>query len=123
MVVARRSVTTCMALEPVLYRGELAALVGPERWYPAASWMLERPSDDPDVRFVMFMCLYRQQVQLGALPGPFTSERAELWARCVLIDPDELRARRDLKDSALAEVFGVPVDQVAAARKDAGDER
>jgi hypothetical protein len=107
-----------VTLEPVLYRDQLVALVGPERFHLIAPWLQDQPGDDPDVRFVLFMCQFREQVERGALPGPFSSERAELWARCVLIDPAQLRARWNRSDAALAEHFGVPVDQVAAARED-----
>ena len=107
-----------MSLDPVVYRGELVALVGPERFHLIAPWLQDRPDDDPEVRFVTFMCHYRQQIELGELPAPFTSERAELFARCVLIDPDELEARWSLPDDQLATFFGVPADQIAVARRE-----
>ena len=110
------SVPVLVSLEPVVYRGELVALVGAERFHVVAPWLQDRPSDDADLRFVLFMCHYRCQVETGELPGPFTSERAAFWARCVLIDSEELMERSDLSDPELAEHFGVPVDQITAAR-------
>jgi hypothetical protein len=105
-------------LEPVVFRGELVALAGPERFHIVAPWLQERPDGDPDLRFVVFMCLFRRQIELGELPGPFTSERAELWARCALIEADELLARWDISDDALVVEFGAPADQIAIARRE-----
>jgi hypothetical protein len=100
-------------LVPVEYAGELVALVSPERVHIIAPWLLDRPAGDPDLRFVAFICACCGEVLNGRLPGPFTSELGETWARIALIDTTELTA---LDDADAAAILNVPVEQLQRAR-------
>jgi hypothetical protein len=73
---------------------------------------------DPELRFVAAMCLYSRDVDAGEVPGPFTSGDAELYARCVLMPDEEFERHARERDGELARSFGVPVEQVAAKRRD-----
>ena len=69
------------------------------------------------------MCVFAERVNTGELPGPYSDHRAELYARSALIDDNEfLRADGEgVSDEALAERFNVPVEQIAAKRRDLDD--
>jgi hypothetical protein len=103
-------------LEPVLYAGELVALVSPRRAYIVAPWLRERPSGDADLRFVAYMCAYGVEVLAGRLPGPFTSATAEAVVRRALIPPSQLSALQTESDAKAAVLLRVPVAQIARAR-------
>jgi hypothetical protein len=100
-------------LVPVEYAGELVALVSRQRVHVVSPGLLARPAGDPDLRFVAFMCACCGEVLNGRLPGPFTSELGEMWARLALIDTTELAA---LDDADAAAVLNVPVEQLQRAR-------
>ena len=103
----------------VMYRGEIAAMVGGRRFYLAPQFD-HLDLDDPLVVFVSFMASYALAVKDGSAPGPYTDERAERFARLVLIDDDEFRefdANR-FEDRLIAGHFGVPVEQVEEKRHD-----
>ena len=79
-------------------------------------WLRERPAADPDLRFVVFMCLCWHEAYHGRLTGPITNELAEQWARAALIDPDDV-AHADGEDDVLtARALNVPVEQLQAVR-------
>jgi hypothetical protein len=103
----------------VMYQGEIVAIVGSRRFYLAPQ-LDDLQLDDPLVVFVSFMASYALQVKDGSAPGPFTDERAERFARLVLMDDDEFRAldANRLEDDLIAGHFSVPVEQVAAKRDD-----
>jgi hypothetical protein len=104
------------AVAPVEYRGELVALVSHDRIHVISPWLLERPSGDPDLRFVIFMCLGWAEAFHGRLDGPMTNELAGQWARAALIGPDALESVHDWSDEVAASALNVPVDQLRAAR-------
>jgi hypothetical protein len=66
------------------------------------------------------MAAFAERVRRGEVSGPYTDARAELYARCALIDDDEFARRdsADVADESLADHFGVPVEQIAAKRAD-----
>jgi hypothetical protein len=69
------------------YDGELVALVSAERVHIISPRLASAPVGDPDLRFVAFMCLCCGEVLRGHVPGPYTQELGELWARqAVAID-------------------------------------
>ena len=105
----------------IVYRDEVVGCAGATRFYPAPR-VAALPDDDPVRPFVSLMAVFARQVREGAAPGPYTHERAELYARLVLIDDDEFRmlAANRLDDRLLAGHFGVPLEQVAAKREDLG---
>ena len=71
-------------LRPVTYRGELVALAGRKRFHLLAPWLDDRPASDPELRFVVLLCLYHQQVLRGQIPESADPEVAERWAHLVL---------------------------------------
>ncbi len=65
-------------MHPVIHDGRVVAVAGRERCYitdglESGTW-----------RLVAAMCLFHREVEQGRAPGPFTSERAEHWARLFL---------------------------------------
>ena len=68
---------------PVVVDGELVAVTGPEGCAIVAEL-------DPAVhRLAAAMCLFYDEVASGRAPGPFTSRRAERWARTLLLKLDQ----------------------------------
>jgi hypothetical protein len=78
-------------LVPIEYEGELVALVSAERVHIISPRLATRPAGDPDLRFVAYMCLCCGEVLRGHLPGPYTQELGELWARQALAIADTNR--------------------------------
>jgi hypothetical protein len=103
----------------IVYEGEIVATVGARRIYLAGA---ARELDDADPRlfFVSLMGAYALHLRDEPGLGPYTDERAERFARCVLIDDGEFRMldANELDDRLLAGHFGVPVEQVAKKRDD-----
>jgi hypothetical protein len=107
------------SVQAIHYRGRLVA-VATSRQVFLAPEVQALPAGHPHVRMVALMCLYARDVASGDLPGPFDQARAELFARCVLIDDDEFARLAGLPDPALARHFRVPVEHFAAKRLDLG---
>jgi hypothetical protein len=95
----------------VVYNGATLAIVGPTRCHVLMSGL-----DAPTLRFALTMCLYNGEVEAGRAPGPFSSERAEQWARWVLLGQSLDLLRHGNNDSEVAGHLQVPVEQVALAR-------
>lgn len=103
----------------ITYRGEIVATAGARRLY-ASPRILGLDDADPLVMFVSLMGAYAFQVREEPELGPYTDERAERFARCVLIDDEEFRmldANR-LEDLVIAGHFDVPIEQVQEKRRD-----
>jgi hypothetical protein len=78
---------------------------------------LER--DHPRRRFVGVVALVARQMALDPDPEPYNEDLAQFYARILLIPNDEFELlREDLSDTELAERFNVPLEQVAAKRRD-----
>lgn len=60
---------------PITHHGQVAAIVAAGRAIIAT----ELP--DTERRAVQAKCLYALQVQAGELPGPYSPEQADLYAR------------------------------------------
>ena len=75
-------------LRPVMYRGELVALAGRDRFHLLAPWLDERPASDRELQFVALLCLYHRQVFRGALPASADPGVAERWATLALAKID-----------------------------------
>jgi hypothetical protein len=103
----------------ICYQGELVAVATCRRVFLAPR-IAQLPEGDPELRFVAAMCLYSRDVDEGEVPGPYSDEDAELYARCVLIPDDSFEAHASRRDKDVASRFGVPVDQVGAKRRDVG---
>src|SRR4051812_8676674 len=71
------------------YRQHLFTLVSARRIHIVAPWLLGRPAADADLRFVAYMCLCCGEVLHGNLPGPYTNELGEAWAREALAYADD----------------------------------
>jgi len=69
-----------------MYRGELVALAGRHRFHLLAPWLDDRPPADPELQFVVLLCLYHRQVITGALPPSADPQVAERWATLALGD-------------------------------------
>ncbi len=103
----------------ISYRGEIVASAGARRLYLAPR-IAALDDTHPLVSFVAFMTAYAMKVRDGSAPGPYTDERAERFARLVLMADEEFRMleANELNDDVIAGHFGVPVEQVAAKRGD-----
>jgi hypothetical protein len=104
----------------ITYRGQLVALVvngdlavfSPEVEALAAS--------EPLFRFAAAMCRLAMGLELGLDAGPYDEERAEAYARELLMPEDGFAALATLPDAYLAACFGVPADQVPERRAELG---
>jgi hypothetical protein len=103
----------------ITYAGELVAIATPARVHLAPE-IAVLPRGDPRLRFVAAMCLYSRDVDLDEVAGPYRSEDAELYARCLLLPDEEFELHRREPDDRLAARFRVPVEQVCAKRNDIG---
>jgi hypothetical protein len=101
----------------IRYRGRLVAGVDAEQavLMPEIA-ALER--DHPRRVFVAFMCAYAFDVTAGTLPGPYTDEDAELFARCALMPDSDFDRVQAESEATLAEAFNVPLEQVMLKRDD-----
>ena len=108
-------------LQPITYWGRLVACVTAARLF-VVDQLERRPSADPELRFVLFMCAYARDVITGELTGPCSDEHARAYARAALI-PNEL-IERPLDDVVhAARALGVPVDELTRARDDHRSQR
>jgi hypothetical protein len=103
----------------ICYQGELVAIATRRRVFLAPR-IAGLPEGDPELRFVAAMCLYSRDIDEGEVPAPYGDEDAELYARCVLIPDHSFEIHAAERDENLASRFGVPVEQVAAKRRDLG---
>jgi hypothetical protein len=103
-----------MTLQPITYRGRTVAAATRTRFFLAEA-LDQRPADDPERTFVIFMCAYAGDVLSGVLPGPYTDEDARRYARACLV-PRELLERAQLDVERAARALRVPVAELRAAR-------
>jgi hypothetical protein len=75
----------------------------------------QRPAGDPELTFVIFMCVYAGEVLSGILPGPYTEQNARRYVRACLI-PTELLERPRLDITAAAGWLQIPDCELCAAR-------
>jgi hypothetical protein len=61
--------------------------------------------------------VYAAHVHAGELPGPYSDEAAEMFARTLLVAEDELERTDD--DQKLAGRLGIPLEQAQLARAEA----
>jgi hypothetical protein len=79
---------------------------------------LTRALPTPQERFVHAMGMYARDVLTGELPGPYSDQEAEAYARGFLIDDATFRAHAGDTDEQLADRFTVPLEQIALKRLD-----
>ena len=104
-------------MRAITYGGELVAIAARTRVYlaPAVAALARA---DPKLRFVAAMCLYSWDVDRGELEGPYQTEEAEFYARCLLVPDGEFELHQHEPDDRLAARFRVPGEQVRAKRVD-----
>jgi hypothetical protein len=114
-----RTPATNGGVELIVYEGEIVATVGARRMY-LAGHVRELDDADPLLFFVSLMGAYALHLRDDPTLGPYTDERAERFARCVLIDDEAFRMldANELDDRLLAGHFDVPVEQVMKKRDD-----
>ena len=71
----------------IQYNGEVVAVAGPHRFHLAPRIEALEPRA-PLRAMVAMMCFFAQRVHVGELPGPYSDDRAELYARCALTDEE-----------------------------------
>ena len=103
-----------MTLHPISYRGRTVAAATRTRFF-LADVLEERPADDPERTFVIFMCAYAGDVLAGVLPGPYSDEDARRYARACLV-PAELLERAELDVERAARALQLPACELQAAR-------
>ena len=70
-------------LQTIRYRGRAVAACTRERFLLAED-LRARRAGDPELTFVLFMCLYFRDVAAGQLPGPYRDADARRFARACL---------------------------------------
>ena len=75
-------------LRPVLWKHELVALAGRERFHIVAPRLLAPDAAAADLRYVALLCLYHRQILIGRLPASADPELAERWADSFLDLPE-----------------------------------
>ena len=83
-----------------------------------APHVLALEADHPTRRWVACLVVFAQDVAQGLLPVPFTPAAAEYFARCALMPDDDFAMESEACDASLAEMFNVPLEQVARKRDD-----
>ena len=73
-------------LVPIEYRGELVALVSPERVHIISPRLRIAQPGDPELRFVALMCACCGEVLNRRISGPYTEEMGDAWATAALAD-------------------------------------
>ena len=75
---------------------------------------------DPLLRFAAAMCRLAMEIELGLPEDRHGEERAQRYARVLLIPAGEFAPLASLPDGYLATAFGVPAEQVAPRRLELG---
>jgi hypothetical protein len=74
--------------------------------------------DDPLLRFVAAMCKLAMELERGLAEGNYDEERAQGYARELLMPEQEFAALGFLPDRYLATCFCVPPEQIPARRRE-----
>jgi hypothetical protein len=96
----------------IIHRRRIAAVAGRRLYFAPHIDVLE--PDHPERRFVAAMCIYSHAVDTGRATRPYRQCDGERFARCLLLPTEALSALADRPAVELAEIFGAPLDQVAA---------
>src|ERR671916_605488 len=93
------------------HQGQAVALAAPQRlWFAAHIEAL--PDGHPRKRLVIFMALYAREILTGKIPGPYSDEDAERFARLALVDADVIARHPRASTAQLARLLGIPHDQL-----------
>jgi hypothetical protein len=101
----------------ITYEGRPAAIVVRGRASLLPPVALLEP-EHPRRRWATCMAFFARDVVNGRLDGPYSTRRAEHFARCALVPDDEFAAIERFPDHVLAEYFNVPLEQVGEKRAD-----
>lgn len=104
-------------MQLIQYDAHPAALAT-ERRVTLVGGLQDLPDGHPTLRFVIYMALYARDVMTAELPGPYTDQDAEAFARACLIDPDQLTNHAHESDQQLAQRLGLPAEQIHLARSE-----
>jgi hypothetical protein len=69
---------SAIMVQPIVYRGRVVAVAS------RRGCVFGADLDDETYRMAAAMCLFHGELVHGHVTGPFTSERAERWARAFL---------------------------------------
>lgn len=105
-------------MRPITHRGRLAAFAeGADVLLAPHISVLEE--DHPERRFVSWLCIHSCDIDEGNLPGAYSDAAAARAARAQLMPAAEFKAHAGgLFDHELAELFAVPLEQVALRRSE-----
>jgi hypothetical protein len=98
----------------ITYRSRVVAAAGHGRFWLSPE-IARCPPGEPERTFVIYMCAYAGDVLRGELPGPYSDHDAVRYARAALI-PERLLHRPGLDVERVAQAFGIPAQDLAAAR-------
>lgn len=101
----------------ISYQDRAVALAARRRVW-LATHIEALPDGHPTKRVVAFMALFARDVLCGELPGPYTDERALIFARLGFVDPDTYAAHYHDRDDDLAVVLELPAAVIPAVRRD-----
>jgi hypothetical protein len=100
----------------IVHRARVAALAAERVYYAPHVEALE--PDHPERRFVAALCLYSHAVDNGQARCSYDQGEAECFARALLMPTAAFERVIAWSDLELAELFTVPLDQVAQRRTD-----
>jgi hypothetical protein len=103
-------------MQPIRFRGRLAALAGDVVVFAPHIEALE--PDHPEWRFVSAMCVYACELAQGLHAMAYDQKDAERNARALLMPTEEFAMVARWSDAEIAELFAAPLDQVAARRRE-----
>jgi hypothetical protein len=103
-----------------VYRGWPLAAALPDRIvpHPAIEALAERDESHPLVRLTCALALHAFELHTGLIEEPIDQSRAERYARELLMPADDFAPLAGLTDAELAALFGVPIEQVGATRRE-----
>jgi len=101
----------------ITHTDRAVAIVVRGRAYLLPTTALLEP-EHPRRRWATCLAFFGRDVATGHQAGPYTTERAEHFARCALLPDEEFLPLEQFPDGVLAEYFNVPLDQVAEKRAD-----
>jgi hypothetical protein len=104
----------------VSYDHEPVALVN-RRHTTLVGHVAQMPAGHPLLRMTTWMALYAKLVTARRLPGPYTDQDAERFARAALIDPAEFAQHVGETNDQLATRFTVPEKQIVQLRAERRD--
>jgi hypothetical protein len=104
----------------ITYRGQALALVVDGDLALFDPQLEARGFADPLLRFVAAMCQLAMELELSLEQGPYDDERAQGFARELLMPEGEFAALAWLPDPYLATCFGVPAEQIEPRRLELG---